>query len=154
MNHKLILEITELVGSFPALYVEYYSHTKADMWKWNYPLTQYRDEKWPLCKVGEDSEESYTLALKKIIDLLETKKSDGKLSLDKVKDIRDVMSPTVQMFFDNLYVIDKSIALWSYDHLSSGKYTVDKVLNMTCSKLIKENITVSMSKQNMFALPF
>ena len=155
MKHKLVLQITELTGkSFVEPIVEYYTHENAEMWKWSYPLTKYGAETWPLCKVGDDSEESYILALKTIIDFLETKLNDGNLSLDKVRKIRNVMSPTIQTFFDNLYVADKSIALWSYDHLSSGKYTVDEVLNMTCSKLIKENITVSMSKQNMFALPF
>jgi len=154
MKHKLIEKIIELVGSYNAPYEEYYTHENGDMWKWNYPLTKYAEHKIPLCMVGEDSDKSYEIALKMIIEELERMDKKGTLVIDMVRPIRSTMQSTIKTFFDNLYVTDISIALDAYRHLSSGKYTIDEVLNMTCSKLIEDNIKVSMSRQNTFDLPF
>jgi hypothetical protein len=154
MIDKLKNRIIELVGSWNDLYEEYYSHDNAEMWKYDYPLTKYGKEKWPLCEIGDNSTESYEKALKMLIDKLEDLDQKGMLILDRTRPIWETLDDVSKRFFENLYVQHREIAMWSYPLLYSGKHTPTDVINMTCKKLVERDLTVKMARENMFHLPF
>jgi len=154
MIEALKKRIIELVGIWVDPFEEYYTHENADMWKWNYPLTKYNKETWPLCHVGDDPDQSYVDCLKSIVNILEEKDREGTLIIDRTRPIWKNMDNTNKRFFENLYVQHREIAAWSYRNLYCGKYTANEVLNMTSKKLSEKGLSVNMKRENMFELPF
>jgi hypothetical protein len=154
MIDQLRRRIIELMGVMSEPYEEYYTHENAEMWKWNYPLTKYANEKLVICHVGEDQNQSYIDCLKKIIDLLEEKDRKGELIIDRTRPIWRTLDDTSKRFFENLYVQHKEIALWSYRKLYEGDLSPNEVFNKTNEMLIEKGLSVKMERESFLYLPF
>lgn len=151
---KLRDRIFELSGTYCEPFEEYYSHTNCDMWKWNYPLTKYANEKLVLNKVGDDVNASYVEALNTIIQILEDKDKEGTLIIDRTRPIWNTLDDTSKRFFENLYVQHIELALWSFKLLYGKEHTPSEVYDLVNVELSKNNLSVSMERENIFLIPF
>ena len=64
MIDKKILELRKLTTNF--LFIEFYSHEGCDMYKILNEYTDYREDKFVLCKVDDGIEEALDMAIKYI----------------------------------------------------------------------------------------